>query len=240
MDIPILYEDDDIIAVNKPAGLLTHKDAHNSSEPTLVDWILKKYPDVKEVGDNPKLRPGIVHRLDKFTSGVIVIAKTNEAFNHLKKQFQSRQIKKTYLALVRGVVKNDKGVIEKPIGLKPGTVKRTVWTKKAKMVKEAKTEYKVKKRFAQATLLEVTPLTGRTHQIRVHLASIHHPIVGDYLYGKRQDEDKKLNVNRLFLHAYSLELKTPSGKNLKITADPPEELTSILEQLSREDRQETK
>ena len=223
MDIPIIYEDKNFVAVNKPAGLLVHQVRNKKSEPTLVDWLIKNYPEIKKVGDNLEDRPGIVHRLDKETSGVLLVPKNQEYFEYLKRLFQNGGIKKTYLALVWGRVSPGKGIINKPIGLKSGTIKRTVFTKNAKMVKQAITEYKVKEYLPLHTLLEVSPKTGRTHQIRVHLTSLGHPVVGDKLYGK-----KKAELNRLFLHAYSLEFAPESGKRIKLTADMPSDLTQYL------------
>jgi 23S rRNA pseudouridine1911/1915/1917 synthase len=226
--VEIVYEDNDVIAINKPAGLLVHK-TRVSQEPTLVDWLLKNFPEIKNVGDDPTTRPGIVHRLDKETSGIMIIARNQKAFEYLKKLFQTRQIKKTYLALVWGKVKEKTGVIEKPLGIKSGTLKRIV-SGKVRMVKEAKTVYKVikfiKLKDEDLTLLEVEPLTGRTHQIRAHLASIGHPVVGDTLYGKKP---APVGLARQFLHAESLELTLPSGSRIKIVADLPEDLGKFLE-----------
>lgn len=229
-NIEIIYKDADIVAVNKPAGLLVHR-TRISKEPTLVDWLLKNFPEVKTVGDLPAGRqvildrPGIVHRLDKETSGVMIIARHQKAFDYLKNLFQTRQIKKTYLALVWGKVKEKSGLIEKPLGIKTGSVKRTARLENAKMVKEAKTSYKVikfvKSDDAEFTLLEVEPLTGRTHQIRVHLASIGHPIAGDTLYTKRAAPN---GLTRMFLHAESIELTLPSGGRIKLSAELPLEL----------------
>ncbi len=236
----IIYKDKDFLIIDKPVHWLVHpvKDvkqalpatSHGASRiPTLTGWLIKKYPEIKQVGDNPVWRPGIVHRLDKETSGVILIARNQEAFEYLKKQFQEHKVKKTYLALVCGVPKEKEGVIEKPIGLKPDSLKRTVHVQKAKMVKEAITKYKVKKtlRLAQGeyALLEVMPLTGRTHQIRVHLASIGHPVVGDKLYGQKKCA---LKLDRQFLHAESLEFTASGGQRLKFSADLPEDLEKIL------------
>jgi len=232
MKISVLYEDKNLAIINKPSGLLVHANVKENQESTLVDWLVKKYPEIKSVGDEPEIRPGIVHRLDKETSGVMVIAKNQQAFEHLKKQFQEKAIQKTYSALVKGRVKNESGTIEKPIGLKSGTTKRTVWVKDAKMIKDAVTDYKVEKRFKDFTLLEVTPRTGRTHQIRVHLNAIGHPVVGDKLYGKNTDL-----LDRHFLHAHSISFTAPGGQKLKITADLPAELMSFLKQLSPEDSQ---
>lgn len=218
----IIYQDSDVLAVNKPAGLLVHPIRGKKPEPTLVDWLLKKFPEVKSVGDDPETRPGIVHRLDKETSGVMIIARHQKAFEYLKNLFQTRQMKKTYLALVWGKVKERSGLIEKPLGIKTGSVKRTARVENAKMVKEAKTVYRVKRYFDGFTLLEVEPLTGRTHQIRVHLASIGHPIAGDTLYTKRLAPN---GLTRMFLHAESIELTLPSGARIKLSAELPPELS---------------
>jgi len=231
LNIPIIYEDKNFVAVNKPAGLLVHGfkvtvggEKRHIAESTLVDWFLEKYPEAKGVGDLPRWRSGIVHRLDKETSGVMLIAKNQEYFNYLKSLFKNHEINKTYLALVKGNIKPDSGIIDKPIGLKSGTIKRTVFTKNAKMIKSALTEYKVKEYFPMYSLLEVSPRTGRTHQIRVHLASLGHPVVGDKLYGGGKVKD----LDRLFLHAYSLEFSPLPGKKLKLIADLPQDLTDYL------------
>ena len=231
MGVQILYEDKNFLVINKPAGVLTHSPA-GKNQSSLVDWLIKNYPEIKTVGDDPKMRPGIVHRLDKDTSGVLLIARNQNAFNYFKKLFQEHKVKKTYIALVWGAVTPKEGIIEKPIGLKPGTTKRTVHLKTAKMIKEARTEYKAIKflKFGNNdfTLLEVRPLTGRTHQIRIHFASINHPLVGDKLYSKRE----ALGLNRHFLHAESLEFSSPETGRLKIAADLPEELTAFLKQFT--------
>ena len=230
----IIYEDEYVIGVSKPAGLLVHGVRGHEEEQTLTDFLLKQYPEIVGVGDNPKERPGIIHRLDKDTSGVMVVARTQEAFDALKKIFQAHDMQKTYLALVHGNMKNEKGIITAPIGIKTGSVKRSVHS--AKMAKEAITEYKVEKRFTRGkelfTLLKVTPQTGRTHQIRVHLASIGHGIVGDPLYGGKKDTK---GISRQFLHAYSLELALPQelgGKRLMLSANLPEDLQGFLNSLT--------
>lgn len=237
MEPQIIYEDENFIAVNKPAGLLVHQ-ASDSDEKTLVDFLLKKYPEISTVGDDPRIRPGIVHRLDKDTSGVILIARTQKYFEYLKNLFQFHQIKKTYLALTYGKIELKEGIIEKPISFKTGSVKRTVW--KGKDEKSAITEYKVKKYFnlegQDYSLVEALPKTGRTHQIRIHFSSIGHPIVGDKLYGAKKanpSADGLFNLNRQFLHAQSLEFTTEDGKRIKIEADLPEELKGFLKILSR-------
>lgn len=232
MKIQIIYENKDFLALNKPAGVLVHHTNNKNDEgEALTDWLVSNYPEVKNIGDpsinsgqvTQNFRPGIVHRLDKDTSGILLIPKTQEYFYYLKNLFQNHEVQKTYLVLVRGVVKDDAGLINKPIGLKPGTVKRTVFTKNAKLIKEAVTYYKVMERLSNHTLLEVYPKTGRTHQIRVHLASIGHPVVGDKLYGGQDN-----SLDRLFLHAYSVEFSPKPGKNLKLTVDLPNDLTQYL------------
>ena len=238
MDIEVIYKDNDLLVVNKPAGLLTHPIKVSSSQPpikqkTLADWLINNYPEIKAVGDDPETRPGIVHRLDKDTSGVLLVARNQKTFDYLKNLFQTGQVKKTYLALVWGKVQPKSGQIKKPIGLKSGSIKRTTWLNKAKMVKEAVTEYKVKNYFRNFSLLEVWPLTGRTHQIRIHLNSIGYPVAGDLLYGKKPMPPK---LKRQFLHAESAEFNLPDGGRLKIAADLPPDLKSFLESIEPEDR----
>ncbi|MEK7193897.1 MAG: RluA family pseudouridine synthase [Patescibacteria group bacterium] len=246
----ILYEDRNFLAINKPAGLLVHPIKIEGvrlkvkDETTLVDWLIKKYPEIKKVGDLPagrqatQIRPGIVHRLDKDTSGVILAARNQRYFEYLKKLFQTGQIKKIYLALVWGKLEPRKGIIEKPIKIKAGSVKRTVW--QGKDEKKAVTEYRVLKYFRYNksftivnkvlyfSLLRVMPKTGRTHQIRVHLASIGHPIVGDSLYGPKENS---FGLKRQFLHAESLEFSAEDGRRIKIEAEPPEDLKRVIDDL---------
>ena len=164
--------------------------ARGGEEPSVVSWLLKNYPEVATVGDDPESRAGIVHRLDRDTSGVMIIPRTQEAFLFFKNLFQTKTVHKTYMALVYGAPKDGRGTVDKPIGLNSGTVKRTVHVKNAKMVKDAVTDYEVIKTFeidgTQVSLVRVSPRTGRTHQIRVHMASINCPIVGDALYGPKK------------------------------------------------------
>ncbi len=223
----IIFEDKDQLIIDKSAGLLVHP-LKAGQKNTLIDWLLDYYPEIKNVGDDP-LRPGIVHRLDKDTSGLMIIAKNNSAFNYLKKQFQGRKITKKYLALVHGQVKDGKGTITKSISFsKKDYKKRSVLLDEK--AKPAWTEYKVIKRFSDYTLLEVQIRTGRTHQIRVHLASIGHPIAGDQQYKfKRQPQPDSLK--RQFLHAAYLKFKSPDGKIMELKSDLPEELKNILQEL---------
>jgi len=233
----IIFENEDFVVVNKPAGLMVHgvrvsekrrADAARAGsvreiEPTLVDWLLARYPGIKNVGDDPALRPGIVHRLDKATSGVMLVAKTQAAFARLKKLFQEHRIRKTYFALVRGVPKNEKGIIDAPIGIKNGSLKRSIHS--SKMAKPAVTEYSVIKKIIgkadgeQYALLKVNPKTGRTHQIRVHVASIGHPIVGDTLYGRNPSRTEA--VPRLMLHAAAIAFEDDDGNSFEFEVPTP-------------------
>lgn len=224
--VEVIYKSSDFIAVNKPAGLLTHP-ILNSKEPTLVDELIKLYPDIKSVGDDLHLRPGIVHRLDRDTSGLLVVARTQKFFEYFKNLLQKQEVRKTYLALVHGQLKPNVGVIKNPISLRTGTIKRTVH--KGKMGKSAFTEYKVQKYFQHFSFIELIPKTGRTHQLRVHLAGVGHPIVGDQLYGKKENP---WGLKRQFLHAVSIEFSLPNGSRIKLEADLPGDLQSIIDSLN--------
>ncbi len=232
-NIPVVYEDPDLLIINKPAGLLTHPVNREDGSESVVSWLLKNRPSIKDVGED-KIRPGIVHRLDKETSGLLLIAKNQKSFEYLKELFQKREIIKTYIALVYGQLKNKKGVIETPLG-KLGTKQTTrIHGRKELKEKSAITEYKVIKEYSPSTLypipytlLEVHPLTGRTHQIRVHLKSIGHPVVCDPLYA-----GKKLicppELNRLFLHAQKLSFVSPASESLTVETDLPPDLDNFL------------
>jgi 23S rRNA pseudouridine1911/1915/1917 synthase len=233
----IIYEDENFLAINKPAGMLVHSTGAGGEEKTLADWLLEKYPEVKGVGDSPEIRPGIVHRLDRDTSGVLIIAKNQKSFEYFKNLFKEKTAKKKYVALALGEVSPGIGTIDKPIKLKDGSVKRTVW--EGKDEKEAITDYEVldylkiktQKGGQVFSLLEVSPRTGRTHQIRVHLASIGHPIAGDALYGPKKSN---FGLKRQFLHAQSIEFTDMSGKRIKIEADLPEDLKDFAKNLEKD------
>jgi 23S rRNA pseudouridine1911/1915/1917 synthase len=221
----IIYENDNFMAIEKPAGLMVHparvaasKVRSGPAEPTLVDWLLAHRPEVAQVGDDPATRPGIVHRLDKETSGIMLIPKTQDYFEYLKSLFQKHAIKKTYYAVVRGILKKKEGTIDAPIGIVNGTLRRS--TRSKKMAKEAVTKYKVVQESMEDSLLEVYPLTGRTHQIRVHLASIGHPIVGDRLYGSHRKADLAA-PRRLMLHAASIEFPERDGHMIRLSTELP-------------------
>ena len=223
MPLEIIYEDENFLAVNKPAGLLVHAIANSSvREMTLADWAVSKRPEIATVGDDPINRPGIVHRLDKDTSGVILIARKQEYFEYLKSLFASHKIKKTYLAVVFGRFPDRSGRIEKPIGIISGSLRRS--TRSEKMQKTAVTEYRIKKEMKSGgeffSGVEVMPQTGRTHQIRVHFASVNHPLVGDPIYGKKNQPEW---AQGLMLHALSLEFSIAAGRSIRIEAEPPKE-----------------
>ncbi len=219
-EIKIIYEDENILAINKPAGLIVHGEG-----PSVVDWLIKKYPDIKKVGED-LTRPGIVHRLDKDTSGVLLIAKNQKSFEYLKTQFKERKIKKRYLVLVEGIIKNVKGVIDLPIGRAKKSFKKLASKSAQGKIREAITEYKVLKKFDNYTLLEAYPQTGRTHQIRVHFKAIGHPVAGDKLYGHEN------NLSRQFLHANSLEFNLMDDSRIKLEADLPSDLKNFLNMLN--------
>jgi 23S rRNA pseudouridine1911/1915/1917 synthase len=225
--ISIIYQDKNFVAVNKPADLLVHLSEHQKKrETTLVDWILKNFPEAKNIGDDSQYRPGIVHRLDKDTSGIILIALNQKYFSYLKELFKDKKIKKTYLAIVKGMVREKEGRVDKSIGINSGTTKRSIFS--GKMAKKALTEYKLIKNFQKdgqdLSLLEVFPLTGRTHQIRVHLNFINHPVVGDRMYGGKS---ASILAGRQMLHCYILEFEIEPGKMLRLEAEPPEDFIEI-------------
>lgn len=230
MSLEILYEDDDIIVINKPKGICVHPGA-GTKQDTLVSGLLYHCKNLSGIGGVE--RPGIVHRLDKDTSGVLLIAKNDNAHLSLSKQFSERKISKTYLALIHGVPKTTEGVIEKPIGRHPVERKKMTVREDGRY---AKTAWKIIKTFNTGTggmsLLEVKIFTGRTHQIRVHLSFIGHPIVGDAVYGKKNSQ-KNFDLKGQFLHSYKTGFIHPKTKNLmEFTAELPQELKTVLEKIS--------
>lgn len=225
LPLEVLYEDAGVIAINKPAGMVVHAGAGRHSG-TLVNALLHRFGKLSNVGG--ELRPGIVHRLDRFTSGVILVARTDAAHRNLSEQFSGRQVEKVYLALVHGRVKADQGRITKPITRDPHI--RTRMTARLEHGRQAITTYRVLERFEKFTFLEVTIGTGRTHQIRVHLASIGHPVAGDKLYGAPAS-----TLGRYFLHAHSITFSSPaSGERITVTARLPPDLQHYLDTLSHQ------
>ena len=216
--LKVVYEDKDVIVIDKPAGLLVHPAAGQHSG-TLVNAILARCPDLGEIKGS--IRPGIVHRLDKDTSGLMMVAKNDAAHANLSRQIKQRLIKKGYIALVSGHLSPELGVIDAPIGRHPKDRKRMAVVSGGR---EARTEYKVIKYLDDYTLVEAMPETGRTHQIRVHFAAIGHPVFGDPVYGK-----KSPLLGRQFLHAYRLGFRLPStGESVEFTSELPPELQEML------------
>lgn len=234
-DIPldILYEDDDILVINKPAGMVVHP-APGHPRDTLVNAVLFHAPGISIQGST---RPGIIHRLDKETSGVMVIAKSNRAQASLVEQWQGRSVVKHYTALVAGVVEEDTATIDAPIGRNPINRQQM---KTIRTGREAISHFTVVERFREATLLDVRIETGRTHQIRVHLAFIGYPVVGDGLYGNKVSGRvaEELDVQRQFLHATSLTFRLPStGEERTFTAPLAADLEAVLERLPPADEE---
>ena len=225
--LTVLYEDADVVAIDKPAGMVVHSGAGVHSG-TLVNALLHRFASLSRAGGD--LRPGIVHRLDRYTSGVLLAAKNDAAHQRLSEQFASRQIEKTYLTLVHGRVKQDRGRIEKPISRDPR--QRVRMTARLAHGRAAWSEYRVVKRYPGFTFLEVRIGTGRTHQIRVHLASIGHAVVGDRLYGAPSKIGGEPTLSRYFLHAHRITFHQPStGEPVTVESPLPRDLETWLKQL---------
>lgn len=223
--LAILYEDKDLVAVDKPAGMVVHAGAGVRSG-TLVNALLHRFAALSGVGG--ELRPGIVHRLDRYTSGVLLVAKHDAAHRQLAAQFSSRQVEKVYLALVHGDVKGEHGRIDRPIARDP--VRRVRMTARLASGRAAWSEWQVLRRFGRFTFLEVRIGTGRTHQIRVHLSSIGHPVVGDTLYGAPARVEGKPPLGRYFLHAHRIRFRQPtSGDEIVVVSPLPAQLTEWME-----------
>ncbi len=242
MKIPILYEDKDVVVINKPAGIIVHPDGRTKGK-TLVDWILKKYPSTKNVGEPVVLsngakilRPGIVHRIDKNTTGILIIAKNKKSYEFLKEQFKERKVHKVYQAFVYGDLKEDRGMIDRPMGRSPHDFRKWSAQRGARgEMREATTYFKVLKRTDGITFIEAIPKTGRTHQIRVHFKSLDHPVLMDDLYASDFYLKKRgqLGFKRTALHARELEINLPSGKLLKIVAPYPEDFEKALKKIGK-------
>jgi len=246
--LDIVYEDDDLAVINKPAGMMVHagagatEDARNRG--TLVNALLHHFAELSGIGG--EMRPGIVHRLDKETSGLIVVAKNDESHRKLAEQFSQRQVKKTYLAMVHGWTRKDSGTISANISR--DAVRRTRMTTRLAGGREAVTHYRVlqrfESRFGKYTLLELKIDTGRTHQIRVHMSSLGHPVVGDTLYGASRQikavgkgSSEAISLDRNFLHSAELAFSHPrTGEKISLKAPLPPELTNFLEKVQGETR----
>jgi 23S rRNA pseudouridine1911/1915/1917 synthase len=223
--LDVVYEDGDILVVNKPAGMVVHP-AFGHDSGTLVNAVLARCPDLAGVGG--ELRPGIVHRLDKDTSGLIVVAKGDAALRNLQAQFKGREVQKAYLALVEGQVSPPTGLIDAPIGRDPRARKKMAVIRRGG--RESQTEYRVLETYDEHTLVEAHPLTGRTHQIRIHMAFIGHPIVSDPVYGFRK---QRVKAPRLFLHAARLGFRLPGGEWREFQAPLPNDLAPVLDRLRK-------
>lgn len=215
--LTVLYEDSDVVAIDKPAGMVVHAGAGIHAG-TLVNALLHRFQQLSSLGG--ELRPGIVHRLDRYTSGVLLVAKNDRAHQLLALQFAARKVRKVYLTMVHGLVKQDTGRIDKPIARDPK--RRERMTARSGTGRAAWSEYRVLERYRDSTFLEVLIGTGRTHQIRVHLASIGHVVVGDRLYGAPESE-----LGRYFLHAHSIEFdRTDTGERVRVESPLPPELVA--------------
>ena len=228
--LDVVYEDKDLIVVNKPAGMVTHPTDHGAHvSGTLVNALMHHCKDLSGIGG--ERRPGIVHRLDKDTSGLIMVAKNDDAHHALSKQFEERKVTKKYIALLKGHLQPAEGSIEAP--LMKGAEKMHVSGSPG--AKYALTHYKVRKFVGDYSLVEVHIVTGRTHQIRVHFAAIGHPVAGDKEYGDAEVNEKlaELGLNRQFLHAASLQFKHPKkAKEMKLEAPLPKELQTVLKRIN--------
>jgi 23S rRNA pseudouridine1911/1915/1917 synthase len=225
-DLKIVFENDDILVIDKPADLVVHPGAGHKQD-TLSNALIGKYPEIGKVGD--PARPGIVHRLDEDTSGLIVAAKTQAGYDYMKNLFQTRQIQKEYITLVHGIPEKMHDIIDLPIEKASSHVKMKVGSGK-----EAKTEYRILETSTgtegvdEYALLRVKLHTGRTHQIRVHLAYVGHPVVGDQLYGGTHKQADANLIDRQFLHAAQLKFKLPDGANIELESPLPQELSDFL------------
>lgn len=234
-DIQVLYEDDSVVAINKPAGLVVHYDGR-TEEPNVCDWLLKHYPDAKGVGEaverdgKPDIeRPGIVHRLDRDTSGVMLLAKTQPAYEHLKSQFKEREIHKEYRTFLYGQLDESRGVIDEPIGRSSQDFRRyTTGGEIRGKARRAVTEYQVLYADEKVSYVSASPKTGRTHQIRVHFTHRGHPVVADPLYAAGYHP--LLGFERQALHAHAISFETLAGNEEVVTAP----LTADFQEAARE------
>lgn len=239
-NINILYEDVDVVVINKPAGLMVHNDGRNK-EATVVDWFLSRTPLAHGVGEpentpdgTPLERSGVVHRLDKETSGVLILAKTQDAFLFLKQQFHDRLVRKEYRAFVYGTMKEKWGVINRPIGRSAKDFRLRSAERGARgVLRNAVTNWELIGQSDTYAYLRVIPKTGRTHQIRVHLKSLSRPIVGDTLYAQREMEEKgSFGFSRLALHAFSITLVLPNGEEKTFSAPLPSDFDEVVHTLA--------
>jgi len=223
----VVFEDADMLVINKPAGLTVHPGA-GTHGPTLVDWLLRHAPAIAGVGDDPEIRPGIVHRLDRDVSGLMVVAKNQATFEFLKRQFQERTVEKEYLALVHGIPVKPEGTIRLKIGRSERMHGRMAARPESGDGRDAITHYRLERKVRNNALVRVTIETGRTHQIRVHLKAIGHPIVGDSYYTTKAFRAKREPIDRPFLHAEQLAFLDQTGQIRRFSAPLPSELRRLL------------
>lgn len=229
LPLPVVYQDNDVVVVDKPAGMVVHAGAGHHSG-TLVNALLHQFGSLSSCGD--ELRPGIVHRIDRETSGLLVVARNETAHQSLARQFHDRTVEKTYLALVHGTMKRSEGTVDAPITRDP--VRRTRMTCSLGTGRHAVTRYRVLEELGRFSLLQVKIETGRTHQIRVHMSSLRHPIVGDRLYGAPAAVLDLAPFERFFLHAHQLCFDSPSmGKRLCFESAVPAQFAELVEKLQR-------
>lgn len=231
--LDIIYEDEDFLAVNKAAGMVVHP-APGHEKGTLANAVLGHCPQLEGVGG--ERRPGIVHRLDKETSGIILVAKNDQALRYLQRQFRRRSVKKRYLALVEGIIQPPRALIDAPIGRDPDHRQQmaVIPPRSSARARSAQTEYRRLEAYDDYSLVECLPRTGRTHQIRVHLAFAGYPIAGDTTYGRRR---QRLELDRHFLHAVSLSFSRPrDGTEMTLEARLPADLQKILDGLRAQER----
>lgn len=225
--LKIIFENDDFIIIDKPSGLLVHPVAFDNND-TLANALIHKWPDIKKVGEDP-LRPGIVHRLDKDTSGLMIVAKNQKSFKSLKLKFQNHLIKKTYIVLIYGKLKKKEGVIDIPIMRSDNKFNRRKISLKDDIGKEAITKYEVVKEFKNLSLIKAYPKTGRTHQIRVHFASMSNFVIGDNEYGSKKINNK-YGINRQFLHSAELDFCYKKQK-YHFVSKLPRELSDLIKKI---------
>lgn len=236
VEIPILYEDESVVVINKPAGLVIHSDGR-TKDYTVATWMLEQYPESKEVGEPSVLksgdtisRPGIVHRLDRETSGVLMLVKNQHTYFYVKDQFKSRLVEKIYNVFLYGELKEERGVINRPIARSAKDFRlRSAQSGARGEHRGAITEFTVIKKGKGFTYAKAFPKTGRTHQLRVHFKALHHPIVCDKLYAPKQP--CKLGFKRLALHARSLVITMPRATTLKVEAPLPDDFKHALKEL---------
>jgi 23S rRNA pseudouridine1911/1915/1917 synthase len=231
MELKIIYEDENLLVIDKPPGITVFPEG-KIKEKTLIDYLLERYSFLRETGSAP--RWGVIHRLDKETSGILLIAKNNLSLNFFQRQFKEREVIKKYLALLVGELKKEGGVIKTLIGRSPkDRNKQKVYLPfepGSQGKREAITEYKSLEKFNGYTLVEATPKTGRKHQIRAHFAYLNHPVAGDRLYGFK-NQPKPLNLKRHFLHAFYLKIKLLNNKIIEFKSELTEDLKNVIKDL---------